>query len=63
MFTQMYQMTPAEYKCHKRVMVYNFPLTFYPTHSLKHKENGAQLNKRPMEFTTVSQSGITIFIK
>ena len=35
-----------------------FPSHFYPILSLKYKENEAQLNKRPMEFTMLSPSGI-----
>ena len=55
---QTHQMMPAEPNSHKSIRPQNFPSQFYPKLSLKYKENGAQLNERPMEFTMLSPSRI-----
>ena len=44
----------------QNTMAWNSQLPSYLTLFQRPKENGAQLNKRPMEFTMLSPSGITI---
>ena len=41
-------------------MVWNSILLFFHTHFPKHRENGVQLNKKPMESITPLQNGIII---
>ena len=57
---QMHQMTPAECSYPRNTMVQNFQLPFSHTLFWKHKENGAQLNKKLMEFIMPLQNGINI---
>ena len=56
----MHWMMPVELSFHKSMMVQNFESPFYPIHFWKIKENGAELNRKLMEFLMPLQNGITL---
>ena len=53
----MHQMMPVEHSYPRNTMVQNFLLLFFCTHFWKHRENGAQLNKKLMESITPLPNG------
>ena len=58
----MHQMMPVEHSYPTNMMVWNFLLLFFCTHFQKHREKGAQLNKKLMESITPLSNGIIISI-